>query len=41
MGTSEWDAWGNPHTSSGTGYAFGWTGEPYDANSDLVYLRAR
>ena len=41
LGTREWDAWGNQRSSTGSGYAFGWAGEQYDASSDLTYLRAR
>jgi RHS repeat-associated protein len=41
IGTREWDAWGNQRSATGTGYGFGWTGEQYDAGSDLVYLRSR
>lgn len=35
-----WDVWGNPRTTP-SGNLFGWTGEPRDATTNLVYLRAR
>jgi RHS repeat-associated protein len=41
LGSREWDAWGNQRSSTGSGFAFGWAGEQYDASSDLTYLRAR
>jgi len=41
LGTSEWDAWGTQRSGTGSGYAFGWAGEQFDASSDLTYLRAR
>lgn len=40
LGDTTWDVWGNEQNTTGTQYAFGWTGQPYDASGDLVHLRA-
>jgi RHS repeat-associated protein len=41
VGTSDYDVWGNPRGASGAGGTYGWVGEPVDADTGLVHLRAR
>ncbi len=40
-GTADYDTFGAVRTSTGTGSAFGYTGEQFDAETGYTYLRAR
>lgn len=40
VSTDIWDVWGNPRSTPSAGL-YGWTGEPRDPTTNLVYLRAR
>jgi RHS repeat-associated protein len=41
VGTQQYDAFGAPRSQTGTQLSFGFTGEQRDAESGLLYLRAR